>query len=157
MFRCKQKIFEKTRKFSFWIKSVSRNIKDIAFYEMAAFCFVVLIYLKFCVFRWSKYTTFAKWCIKRKEFLITNFVKLTFTLWKIIIFPSGVDILRQSERATFKESWLDQAKRLPRLRHVIQARHTRSPGISSKTVGLPDPGRSPTHQKLQISTMATLA
>lgn len=49
---------------------------------------------------------------------------------------------------------LDETQRLPRLHHVVQAGAAGSPGVPTQILALPDPGRSPEHQELQVSALA---
>lgn len=49
---------------------------------------------------------------------------------------------------------LDEAQCLPCLHHFVQAGAAGSPGVQTEILAVPNPGRSPKHQELQVPTLA---
>jgi len=55
---------------------------------------------------------------------------------------------------SLSSSGMDQAQRVPRVHHVLQAGAAGPPGFPPQVVAIPDPGRGPEHQELQVPTLA---
>ena len=74
----------------------------------------------------------------------------------LISYP-GPDLLRDPEGAADEAGGLDEAERLPRLHHLLQARHPGPVELPAQAVVLLHPRRGAAHQELQEPALAAPA
>lgn len=66
-------------------------------------------------------------------------------------------VLWHTKRAQAETYRLDQSERIPRVHHIVQTGHPRSPKFSTEKVEIFDIGRSAKYQKFQVTTLAIVA